>query len=130
MIDYIFVYGTLKPGLRFHYLCQDVGLVSMQEAYIENYDLYHLNSKNYPAILEGAGTVYGYIFKFDDIDKALEILDDLEGINTEPAHYFRCNVNVKPQNIRAWAYVYNTDYDKNYDGLEPVVTGRWQPKES
>lgn len=129
MIEYIFVYGTLKPGLRFHNLCQDVGLVSAQEGYLENYDLYHLSPENYPAVVAGSGTVYGYIFSFEDINEALEVLDDLEGINTKPAHYFRHKVTVKPQNIEAWAYIFNINNPERKTRLELVKSGNWEPEE-
>jgi len=129
VIKHVFVYGTLKPGLRFHHLCQDIGLLSVEKAFVQGYDLFHISPENYPAILTGSGTVYGYLLEFEDIVEALAVLDELEGVNTTPAHYFRKKAIAKPHNTEAWIYVYNAAGDDNLDRLEPVVTGIWQPKE-
>lgn len=128
MIEYVFVYGTLKPAHRFHYLCQDMGLASSQKAFIQGFNLFHIDPENYPAIIAGSGTVYGYLLEFEDITKALVALDDLEGVDKNPAHYFREKVKAKPQNVEAWAYVINLAGGITMDRLEPVPSGIWQPK--
>lgn len=35
MLNKVFVYGTLKPGLRFHFVAQQGGKFAAEEAFIE-----------------------------------------------------------------------------------------------
>lgn len=60
MISSVFVYGTLKPGLRYHYLAQQAGSFSKEEVYLEGFDLYHLEPENYHALIQGERQVYGW----------------------------------------------------------------------
>lgn len=59
MTPSIFVYGTLKPGLRYRYLAERAGAFFERKAYLDGFDLYHLDPENYPALVRGGGRVYG-----------------------------------------------------------------------
>lgn len=71
-----FVYGTLKSGEGNHHRL--VGVKDMKSASISGtiYDLPY----GYPTVtIEGNGKVYGEIYTFHDMTKALESMDMLEG---------------------------------------------------
>lgn len=72
----VFVYGTLKPGGRYHPEYCAPYLKKSQPAQVRGqlYDLPHLG---YPAMTLGDGWVKGYLFTLDAI--ALSGLDYLEG---------------------------------------------------
>jgi gamma-glutamylcyclotransferase (GGCT)/AIG2-like uncharacterized protein YtfP len=103
----VFVYGTLKPGGRYHHIAQGAGAFTSQKAYLENFVLYHLEPEGYPAIIPGHGTVYGYVFDYEAIQEALLMLDKLEAIHDNPPEYTREQVVVQPQNELVWVYVYS-----------------------
>jgi gamma-glutamylcyclotransferase (GGCT)/AIG2-like uncharacterized protein YtfP len=105
-ITKVFVYGTLKPGGRYHSVAQEAGAFTFERAYLENFVLYHLGPEGYPAIIPGDGVVHGYVFDYEDIDKALTILDQLEAIHTEPPEYTREQAVTQPMNEAVWVYVY------------------------
>jgi gamma-glutamylcyclotransferase (GGCT)/AIG2-like uncharacterized protein YtfP len=102
----VFVYGTLKPGGRYHHVAQGAGKFTFEKAYLENFLLYHLEPEGYPAIIPGDGQVHGYVFNYHDIDQALVMLDQLEAIHDVPPEYTRQQVVVQPQNELVWVYVY------------------------
>ncbi|WP_192924974.1 gamma-glutamylcyclotransferase family protein [Sodalinema gerasimenkoae] len=73
----VFVYGTLKPGERFHRpYCGD--RVQVHGPAIAPGRLYHLPHLNYPAMTPESGWVHGVILGFESA-QALEKLDQLEG---------------------------------------------------
>jgi gamma-glutamylcyclotransferase (GGCT)/AIG2-like uncharacterized protein YtfP len=125
-ISQVFVYGTLKPGLRYHYVAQQAGLKHMEEATLEGFDLYHLEPENYPALIEGSGCVYGWRFSFEDLDKGLKALDELEGLHLSPPEYRRIKALSQPNHMWVWVYVLS-----NVARLESsawrVLDGAWQP---
>jgi gamma-glutamylcyclotransferase (GGCT)/AIG2-like uncharacterized protein YtfP len=105
-ITKVFVYGTLKPGGRYHSVAQEAGAFTFEKALLENFVLYHLEPEGYPAIIPGEDSVHGYVFDYEDIDKALSILDQLEAIYDESPEYTREQAVVMPLNETVWVYVY------------------------
>ncbi|MEL7141100.1 MAG: gamma-glutamylcyclotransferase family protein [Cyanobacteria bacterium J06573_11] len=83
MVDlYIFTYGTLKPGGRYHQrYCSD-GLVAATAALVKG-ELYDFPQLGYPAMTEGVSWVHGYLLHFQSsssqIQQILQGLDVLEG---------------------------------------------------
>ncbi len=70
----VFVYGTLKPGERYHNAyCADT-LIAAEPAWAQG-SLYHLNL-GYPAMTTGTETVQGYVLTL--ASTALAQLDELE----------------------------------------------------
>lgn len=102
----VFVYGTLKPGGRYHHVAKEAGRFTFQKAYLENFSLYYLEPENYPAIIPGDGVVHGYVFEYHDIDAALMMLDKLEAIHEDPPEYTREQALAQPMNETVWVYVY------------------------
>jgi gamma-glutamylcyclotransferase (GGCT)/AIG2-like uncharacterized protein YtfP len=125
MANWVFVYGTLKPGGRYHYIAQNAGLKDQKEAYLEGFDLYHLEPENYPALIEGPGRVYGWRFAFEDLPKGLAALDELEGIHLSPPEYRRIKAVSQPDHIEVWVYAYN-NLERLKDSAYLVQDGIWQ----
>jgi gamma-glutamylcyclotransferase (GGCT)/AIG2-like uncharacterized protein YtfP len=125
-ITQVFVYGTLKPGLRYHHVAQNAGLTHLEEAYLEGFDLYHLEPENYPALIKGSGLVYGWRFTFEDIEKGLQALDELEGLQLSPPEYRRIRALSQPDHAWVWVYVLNNQERLNTSAW-PVQDGIWQP---
>lgn len=105
-INKVFVYGTLKPGGRYHHVAKEAGAFTFEKAYLENFVIYDLEPENYPAIVSGEGVVHGYVFHYDDIDKALLMLDRLEAIHDDSPEYTREQTLAQPMNETVWVYVY------------------------
>jgi gamma-glutamylcyclotransferase (GGCT)/AIG2-like uncharacterized protein YtfP len=102
----VFVYGTLKPGGRYHHVAKNAGDFTFEKAYLENFVLYHLGPEGYPAIIPGEGQVHGYVFEYEDIEEALMMLDKLEAIHDEPPEYTRERAIARPMNETVWVYIY------------------------
>ena len=119
----VFVYGTLMRGCsRHHYLSDgqfdgeattDGRLISLGE---------------YPALIEGAGTIHGELYTFEDLPAALDVLDDVEEFdpaNPEGSEFVRDARRVRlgdGTELSAWLYVYNQPR-----GSAPIIpSGDWR----
>ena len=119
----IFVYGTLMRGLSRHHYMSDghyEGEASAKGRLI--------SLGEYPALLDGAGTVRGEVYSFDDLPAALDVLDDVENFdpaNPESGEYVREARRVvrdDGEEIRAWLYVYNRPREN-----APIIqSGDWR----
>ncbi len=105
-METIFTYGTLKRGERWHkHKLEEAEFIG--EGTLEGYDMYL--KYNYPAIIEGSGTVQGELFKVESLDA----IDSLEGYHEdgreESCMYLRRKkeIQVGDQTIEAWVYIYN-----------------------
>ncbi len=122
----VFVYGTLKPGLRYHHVAQGAGLTYQEEAYLDGFELYHLEPENYPALVPGKSRVYGWRLSFADEARALNALDELEGVHLNPPEYKRVIARSQPGTEAVWLYLY-CDYER-LKTAEHLPDGNWQPK--
>jgi gamma-glutamylcyclotransferase (GGCT)/AIG2-like uncharacterized protein YtfP len=129
-ISSVFVYGTLKPSQRNHKIALNGGSFTTEECYIDGFDLYHFEPENYPGLLIGNGRVHGYALTYDDIDKALLSLDDLEGIHLNPPLYFRTSTICYPSGNKAWVYVYADESRCMKDTAKKIESGVWEPQSS
>jgi gamma-glutamylcyclotransferase (GGCT)/AIG2-like uncharacterized protein YtfP len=119
----VFVYGTLKPGGRYHHVAQEAGAFTFEKAYLEGFIIYDLEPENYPAVISGDGVVHGYVFDYEDIDAALLMLDRLEAIYDSPPEYTREQAIVKPMNETVWVYVYARA--ERLKTAKQVESGEW-----
>lgn len=128
----LFVYGTLKPGGRYHgAYCGDFLLGAVPA--IAPGTLYHLpHPHNYPAMTEGPGWVQGYLLSFSS-DAVLQRLDQLEDYHPqrppEQNLYDRCRMEVhSPQSQaslgEAWAYRMAEGTVHRFHGIR-VEDGNW-----
>lgn len=119
----LFVYGTLKPGGRNSHLAQ--GVSHSEPAYLDGYDLLHFEPEGYPAMVPGAGRVYGVVLTFADVAAALPALDVLEGLHLSPPEYARVVVTAQPSGAAVWTYVYINQTRLAAAGVTPVPGGDW-----
>ncbi|WP_366924687.1 gamma-glutamylcyclotransferase [Metallumcola ferriviriculae] len=80
---YVFVYGTLMDGFWNYEKHLKPHVIGKWEAWVSG-TLYHLR-EGYPALLEGDNPVYGNLVQCRQFDKAIAILDRLEGYHG-PGH--------------------------------------------
>lgn len=126
----VFVYGTLKPGLRYHYLAEQAGTFDKEEAHLDGFDLYHLEPENYPALVRGEGRVYGWRYTYADIDAALKVFDHLEGVHLEPPEYERVAASAQPSGEKVWVYLYLNRERLELKTASLVPGGIWTPQKS
>ena len=119
----IFVYGTLKPGGSNYALAR--GVTHTTPAYLEGYELLHFDPEGYPAMVPGAGRVYGVVLTFEDITAVLPALDTLEGLDLTPPEYARFLVTVQPSGNTVWTYVYVNQARLAAAGVTKITEGNW-----
>lgn len=124
--DTVFAYGTLQPGQRYAHVAQRIGLVDTEPATLSGFVLYHLEPEGYPAIVPGSGTVTGTALTFADIDRALPLIDQLEGCDQSPPLYIREVHTVNPAGA-TWVYVYNRVERLHQPGATHLPGGTWPP---
>lgn len=119
----VFVYGTLMRGFSRHHYMSDGRFEGGASARGRLISL-----GEYPALLDGDGTVRGELYSFDDLPVALDVLDDVENFdpaNPEGSEYIRDARRVRRDDgveISAWVYVYNLAA-----GSAPVIpSGDWR----
>ncbi len=129
----VFVYGTLKPGERYHRAYCAEFLIDAVPAIAQG-NLYHLpDPHNYPAMTEGTGRVVGYLLRFCS-EKALIRLDELEDYDPQgPSSqnlYDRRWIEICDHNGRelgqAWGYIMAEATVHQLHGI-PVENGNWHP---
>jgi gamma-glutamylcyclotransferase (GGCT)/AIG2-like uncharacterized protein YtfP len=130
----VFVYGTLRSGMRNHYILRDMYKGKGHEA-ITTGVMYHNGS--IPYLYEGDEIVKGELFylKPKSYKRAMNRLDSLEGFNGEGDirynHYNRKLVDVQVEDTvtQAWCYFANesSGWSKK-DRMTRIVDGdfvRW-----
>ena len=105
--DLLFVYGTLKPGGRYHHAYCDGRTDGWTRGWTSG-DLYHLPGADYPAAAPGVGRVWGYLCRLT-VPGALADFDELEGVGANATgEYYRELVPVWDEGGvalgRAWVY--------------------------
>jgi gamma-glutamylcyclotransferase (GGCT)/AIG2-like uncharacterized protein YtfP len=100
----VFVYGTLMRGCSRHHFLSDGQFEGEAST-----DGRLLSLGEYPALIDGAGTVRGELYSFEDLPAALDVLDDVEDF--DPA-------NPEGTELLAWLYVYNQPR-----GSAPIIPG-------
>ncbi len=127
MSNTVFVYGTLKPGLRYHWVAEQGGVFEKEEAFLEGFELYHLNPENYPALIRGKNKVYGWCYTYKAIDQALLHLDELEGIHLDPPEYERVLATAQPSGKQVWVYLFLNHERLAQYSATLVESGVWLP---
>ncbi len=109
----VFVYGTLKRGLKNYPAMEGAGVSSVQKAYLKGFALYHVPNFErpypYPCLTPGRGMVMGELHTLGaselEPQDALMVLDHLELVGLE---YRRVKtwVMCRGKLERAWVYIY------------------------
>lgn len=130
---FVFVYGTLKPGGRYHARFCAQGLVAAKPGLVKG-RLYDFEQLGYPAVSRGDGWVKGYLLQFSGTrffcDGVLRGLDALEGYvgEGEENEYERCEVqvfDVMGEPLRqAWLYVMDEERIQKCGGVY-LLAGDW-----
>ena len=120
----VFVYGTLKPGHGNYRVATMAGQHQHQPAQLSGFTLHTLGA--FPGIKRADpwDTVKGVVLTFTDIEKALPVLDKLEGVSW--GMYQRERVNVQLDNgtaLQCWTYIYGNPSALTRDNL--IETGEW-----
>lgn len=119
--DYVFVYGTLRPG-QYNFIRLGLDKNDQVEvigpAVLSGACMYSIHDM-YPAVVEGEDAVVGELLRILN-PKAGENMDRLEG---HPNFYKRKLVNVSDgaQAIPAWVYYYQHPVDRE----ELIPSGDW-----
>ncbi len=138
MTNFVFVYGTLKPGEFYEHVAQKAGSFKAEKAFVEGYRIYHLKKEKYPAVVAAPLTtddaleeelVFGYVLEYDDIDAALVVLDELEGINLSPPEYHRSQIKVTrlldDEELEAWIYTFAREDYLTEEHAQHIPYGNW-----
>ena len=123
----VFVYGTLMQGGFWHGPAAQAGIAAITPAQATG-TLFDLG--DYPALTLGhVAPVHGEILTFQDIAKALPVLDEIEDAAPDGAAsgmYRRTIMTVTDhagQHRRAWAYVMAPE---NLAGAPIIASGNWR----
>ncbi|MGE5396322.1 MAG: gamma-glutamylcyclotransferase [Chitinophagales bacterium] len=128
-VNRVFVYGTLRPGLK-NYRVVEKFVLAVYPATAQGrlFDLPY----GYPAMIEGDGTVSGEVLELKEIRKALKVLDRLEGYSETSSRnlYIRVLIEVKLKGgDRVEAYTYYWDHPNELPRLgKELPEGKWGKK--
>lgn len=110
--EYIFVYGTLRKARKKHaLLCEHAKFVENAIFYGKLYLI-----QDYPAVIFSENSndkVVGEVYQLLNIEKALLILDEYEGVGEQfpfPNEYLRKQMPIvleSGNHLNAWVYLYN-----------------------
>ncbi len=135
ILEYLFVYGTLKRGCEANVVLKELGAVFVDVAVTKDrHSLYDIeaNDERYPALLLGGGEskVLGEVYLISN--EALNKLDTFEAV--EEGEYIRDKINVILGNgkvIEAYVYAINPEELERLiaEGRAKLITGdvvSWQ----
>ena len=120
-MTYLFIYGTLMPGLRLEAEMHGAHFMGPAQVLGQLFDL-----GRYPGLLHGDGQVTGEVYEVDDAQLAR--LDGVEGVvpgDRTESHYWREVVKVVSgplQGQPVHTYVYN----RPVDGCTPIAHGDYR----
>ncbi len=121
-MEFLFVYGTLQRPGNSHmadFLALNAEVIAEGFFYGRLYDLTH-----YPGAVRGKnpdGKVYGTIYKLNNPEKVLPVLDEYEAV--EEGLYVRGKIPVfiSEEEIECWVYLYN----QPTDNLSQIISGNY-----
>lgn len=130
---YIFVYGSLMNGFWNYNKALKGKAITEQDGYVLG-NLYHLEEKGYPALVEGTNVVKGQLIKIPNDQKLIATLDEIEnfhGAGNKHNEYELKKVNVFDKDHKiiatANAYFYNTENDENFKtSAKLILNGDWR----
>lgn len=129
----VFVYGTLLPGERNAHIAAQGGEFTVCPATLRGFRLFDLRPEGYPGIVPGeAGDlIHGALLTYApaDWERALALLDELEGVDETPPVYSREQVRLTLANgegVSAWVYVFALADRLRQTGAVLVPGGDWR----
>jgi gamma-glutamylcyclotransferase (GGCT)/AIG2-like uncharacterized protein YtfP len=121
--QFIFVYGLLMRGFELHHHMEAGTFVGEGQT-----DGVLLSLGSYPGLIDGAGSVRGELYRFNDLPAALDVLDDVEEFDaTDPdaSLYLRVARQVRlddGRDVAAWTYLYN----RTANAAPRIKDGHWR----
>jgi gamma-glutamylcyclotransferase (GGCT)/AIG2-like uncharacterized protein YtfP len=122
MIDFVFVYGTLKIN-QSNSLSFDKDRIFVDKAVISGklYDLFF-----YPVLKKGNDKIYGELHQYKNIESVLKRMDEIEGFdkeNPKESLFIREKIKIflDKKEINVYCYYYNDDVN----GCEQITSGEW-----
>lgn len=76
-LNYLFVYGTLLPGLENHTRFVEQHHPQVFEAKAKG-TMYYIPGDHYPVVIEGTNDIKGILFQFKNLSVVLPELDEIE----------------------------------------------------
>ena len=110
----LFVYGLLREGQQYGHVldgCPRTGPFALN-----GFALYDLG--RYPGAVHGPGTIIGDLCDVGS-ESVYSILDEIEGVHSQPPLYTRERVEVNGE--PAWIYV----YDRPVEDAPRIRSGDW-----
>jgi gamma-glutamylcyclotransferase (GGCT)/AIG2-like uncharacterized protein YtfP len=121
----VFVYGTLMRGCSRHHYLSDGRFEGDASA-----DGRLISLGEYPALIDGAGSIRGELYTFTDLPAALDVLDEVEDFDPakpDGSEFVREARRVRRDDgteILAWLYIYN-----QRRGSAPIIpSGDWRER--
>lgn len=130
LIEKVFVYGSLRSGM-FNYEKLLKGKVKGIESGTVYGELFHIENKDYPAVICGDRKIVGELMELKNFKDTLKELDELENYREgdNNSEYIREIVEVSLKDgtkEKAYFYKYNKEADRNKkDKLIKVDSGDW-----
>lgn len=94
----VFVYGTLLRELPNHKILEELGCHFEGEGWAPG----QLFISDFPRYVQGSdGKVFGELYSFENLERALAALDNFEGVSYSRAHVW---VTAGSEKVEAWTY--------------------------
>jgi len=130
MTPFLFVYGTLQPGVQSDLGARERARLTASGVFLGPALAQGilLELGGYPGMMPGAGSVHGGIYKLDEPEDVFVWLDSYEGISGAlDDEYCRCEIEVTLEagaRITAFAYVVK----KPRAATPAIPSGRWDDR--
>lgn len=127
---HVFVYGTLKPGERYHDRYCGGKVIEAREAIVYG-QLFDFPDLGYPGMTEGSSPIYGVVLTFADLE-VLNSLDELEGYEPQRPIWQNEYIRVQTETFSlehqpltlAWVYLMQIEQAKRMGGVW-LPNGQW-----
>lgn len=129
----IFVYGSLREGFFNYDRYLKGNVIENKSAKINNFILYHMPYKGYPAVIDGNGEVYGEVMTLSNYHEVMKSVDEMEGFISKGNpnnEYNKELVEVLYEDgIKelCYSYIYNKELDINFNEEAIFIdNGNWK----
>jgi gamma-glutamylcyclotransferase (GGCT)/AIG2-like uncharacterized protein YtfP len=119
--QYLFVYGTLKRGGKFHRELTKEDVQFIEDARIRG-ELYRLRDSDFPGAVPTSAPnkyVHGQLFSLKNPEKTLAAMDDFEEVDKGLFRRKLVDVWTPKGQMKAWVYFYARPFAHS----EPVPSG-------
>lgn len=129
----IFVYGSLREGFFNYDRYLKGNVIKNKPAKMNNFILYHMPYKGYPAVIDGNGEVYGEVMTLSNYHEVMNSVDEMEGFISKGNpnnEYNKELVEVLYEDGTkelCYSYIYNKELDVNFNEEAIFIdNGNWK----